>query len=315
MHPLLFKCDREGRVVWMSEQARAVVGDAPLMRAIVDYLRAGGTFRVWPAYVMSEMLLFGAQAESAAEAKQVGLDEKLLNHYFQLEKAERRLALRRARAGGRSAALRRLERERRRIGRELHTGVGQMLAAIRMQLEVIAARMPSPPEEVQKALDRIARLSEEALEEVRSVSRRLYPPDWQSLTLEEALRRLWDLHGVPDRFEARLRLENLPREPGQETRTFLYRAAQEGLTNVARHSGANRVEMALAPSGDRLLLTLYDNGRGFDAAAASGKGLGLRSIRDAAQEIGAEFLIESAPGSTTLRITAPFRPGEPGAQS
>ena len=315
MHPLLFKCDREGRVVWMSEQARAALGDTPLMRAIVDYLRAGGAFRVWPAYVMSEMVLFGAQAESQAKSKPIDLDEKLLRQYFRLQKAERRLALREARAGGRSGALRRIERERRRIGRELHTGIGQILAAIRMQLEVIAAQTPNPPEGVQKALDRIAHLSEEALEEVRSVSRRLYPPDWQSLTLEEALRQLWDTNGVADRFDAHLRLEHLPREPGQETRIFLYRAAQEGLTNVARHSGANRVEMMLAPSGERVLLTLHDNGRGFDAAAPSGEGLGLRSIREAAAEIGAEFLIESAPGSTTLRISAPFQQAELGAQS
>ena len=304
--PLLFECDREGRVVWMSQEARATVGETSPMCAVVDSLRHGGSFRVWPAYVMRDVLLFAVQAEYAGASVPSGLGDRLLSHYFRLEKAERRLsALRRQRAPPRTPTLQQIELERRRLGRELHTGVGQLLAAIRTQLEVIAAQMANPVEAVQKALDRIGSLSGEALEEVRSISRRLYPPDWQRLTLQEALRHLWESAGIPQHFEAHLELDALPREPDHSVKVLLYRAAQEALSNIARHSQASSVSMKLTAPGVSVLLTVHDNGRGFDIEHPC-EGLGLRSIRDAAGELMAEFRVETAPGSTTLSIFAPL---------
>lgn len=304
--PLLFECDKDGRVVWMSQEARAAVGETSLTHAVVDSLRRGGSFRVWPAYVMRDMLLFAVQAEYAAPSVPSGLGDRLLNHYFRLEKAERRLsALRLERAPRRTPTLQQIELERRRLGRELHTGVGQLLAAIRTQLEVIAAQMANPVEAVQRALDRIGSLSGEALEEVRGISRRLYPPDWQRLTLQEALRHLWESAGIPQHFEAHLELDALPREPDHSAKVLLYRAAQEALSNIARHSQASSVSMKLTALGGNVLLTVHDNGRGFDSEHPC-EGLGLRSIRDAAAELMAEFWVETAPGSTTLSLSAPL---------
>jgi signal transduction histidine kinase len=308
-HPLLFECDRQGRVVWMSRQARAVVGDAPLHAAISDYLRSGGSFRVWPALVMPETLLYAAQAEGAVEAEPPRLGDELLGRYFRLENAERKLAanMRRSRAGRGTPAIHQVERERQRLGRELHTGVGQMLAAIRLQLEVIATQLPNPAESVQQALERIGWLSQEALQQVRGISHRVYPPEWQRLTIEDALRQLWEVTGIPQRFSAGLRIEELGREPAQEIKVLLYRTAQEALSNIARHSAASRVEMTLETWNDRIVLTMRDDGQGFTGAGASREsGLGLRSIRDAAAEVGAKFEVESAPGSTTLKVLAPF---------
>ena len=308
-HPLLFECDREGRVVWMSRQARAVVGDGPLHAAMAEYLRGGASFRVWAAFVMPETLLFAAQAEGPQAAGSDGLGQNLLGRYFRLEKAERKLAdsLRGARSGRRAPALQQIERERRRLGRDLHTGVGQMLAAIRLQLEVIDAQMPNPAQAVQQALGRIDWLSQEALQQVRGISRRLYPPEWQRLTIDEALRQLWEITGIGQRFEGHLSLNRLPRDPSQEIKVLIYRMAQEALSNIGRHSEASRVEMTLETIGDRIVLTMRDDGRGFDPAAlGADAGLGLRSMRDAAAEVGARFDIESAPGSTTLSVYAPF---------
>jgi signal transduction histidine kinase len=308
-HPLLFECDREGRVVWMSNEARAVLGDRPLRAAMVEYLSIGVSFRLWPAFVMPETLLFAAQAEVPGEAASDDLGEDLLGRYFRLEKAERKLAeaTRLARAGRRAPALHQVERERQRLGRELHTGVGQMLAAIRLQLETIAAQMPSPGEAVQQALGRIDWLSQEALQQIRGISRRLYPPEWQKLTIEEALRQMWEVSGIAQRLDGSLSLDRLPREPAQEIRVLLYRTAQEGLSNISRHSMASHAQMTLETKNDRIVLTMHDDGRGFDAAAQGADGgLGLRSMRDAATEAGATFEVESAPGSTTLRVCAPF---------
>lgn len=309
-HPLLIECDRDGRVVWMSHQAQTVLGEAPLERGLTERLRAGESFRIWAAYVTPEILLMAAQAESELEEAPVRLADKLLVHYFRLEQLERKIeTMRQVRMAHRAMraapALRQVERERQRLGRELHTGVGQMLAAIRMQLESVVSQMQNPAEAVQKALERIGALSEEALEQVRGISRRLYPPDWQRHTLEEALRRLWESAGIPQRFAARLQLAQLEIEPDLEIKILLYRTAQEAVSNIARHSGASRVEMTLETIGDRIVLTVRDDGRGFDAGAPS-TGIGLRSVRDAAAETGADFEVVSAPGGTTLRISSPF---------
>lgn len=307
-HPLLFECDREGRVVWMSNHAQTVVGGTPIGRALAERLRAGQSLHLWPAYVMQDTLLFAAQAESTEPEAPVRLGDKLLSHYFQLEKVERKIEqLRQARARKATPAIHQVERERQRLGRELHTGVGQMLAAIRLQLDAIAAQLQNPAEAVQKALERIAKLSEEALEQVRGISQRLYPPDWQRLTLIQALRQLWENAGIAQRFAARIELSPLEQEPELAIKILLYRAAQEALSNIARHSGATRVEMTLQILDNRIVLAVHDDGRGFDVHAVHSDGLGLRALRDAAAEEGANFQVESAPGSTTLRISAPFQ--------
>ena len=77
-----------------------------------------------------------------------------------------------------------------------------MLVAIRLQLEVIATQLSGPPAAVGQALERIAALAGDAGEQVRALSRRLHPPDWQRLTLEAAIRQLWETSGVPQRYAA-----------------------------------------------------------------------------------------------------------------
>jgi two-component system, NarL family, sensor kinase len=196
--------------------------------------------------------------------------------------------------------------ERQRLGRELHTGVGQMLAAIRLQLETISPQLPCLPGPVRQAMEHIDTLANDALEQVRSISKRLHPPEWQRLTLEAALQQLWELSGVPQRFESTLRISPLPAEPDIEVKVLLYRAAQEALSNLARHSHATRVDVALELLGDRLVLSIHDNGVGFDVAglmfspASVASGIGLRSIRELAAALGGKLEVESSPLGTKL---------------
>jgi two-component system NarL family sensor kinase len=207
--------------------------------------------------------------------------------------------------------------ERQRLGRELHTGVGQALAAIRLQLEVIAAELPVAPGSVAHALRNIATLTEETMEQVRSLSRRLHPPEWQRLTLETAIRQLWETSGVPECFAASLTLDPLPCEPYLEVKILIYRGLQEALSNLVRHSRATRIDAALEVRNGQLLLTIRDNGVGFDAERLfsardnAAAGIGLRSIREAAQELGGRLIVESGADGTKLEISIPPFPMEP----
>jgi len=317
----------------MSEYTRAALGaSASLIGTVPHWHASNPNSQERPAELVYTRLLelggtvlVGARptqpsekAPEENEAVLLRLQARLSLQYFRLLNAERRLA-RHARHRRRPSgirALRQIELERERLGRELHTGVGQQLSAIRLQAETIAAEIPAHDGAAREAVERIFALTTEALEQVRSLSKRLHPPEWQRLSLAEALEQLWELSGVPQRFEASLHIGPLPNEPELEIKILLYRAAQEALSNLIRHSHASRVEAVLAERAGQVVLSFHDNGVGFDAArvfataATISGGIGLRSIRDQAESLGAKFALASGPAGTTLEITAPFQPAE-----
>jgi len=237
----------------------------------------------------------------------------IIDSCLKLRGAERSLAerVRRSQRSSRYSAVRQIETERRRLGRELHTGVGQLLAAIRLQAELVAGRLNESEPAVTTALERIQTLVHDALEQVRSISSLLYPPSWQQISLEDALQRLWELSGIPERLHAELRLGPIGWEPDLERKILIYRAAQEGLSNIARHSHAIRVIMAVETAGDRLILRIWDDGVGFDPALThpisthTAAGIGLRTIGDQAEELGGRITLESGLHGTTLEVSVP----------
>jgi signal transduction histidine kinase len=198
-----------------------------------------------------------------------------------------------------------LERERSRIARELHAGAGQPLAGIKINLEMLDGCAASMPESAQYALSRARVLTDAALEQVRAVSHRLHPPQWQCLTTEQALRKLVQSSGLCDRFETAIRIGCLPKEPGYAAKVALYRCAQECIANIFRHSEASRVEFTLAPGADRVKLRVSDNGKGFAAANGTG-GIGLETIREHADLLGGSVRIDTGLQGTTITISLPL---------
>lgn len=315
--PFLLGCDRQGRVVWVSEYTQSELGPPEnFLAGLVCRLRADSAFRVWPVIELPDTVVIGAQAEPQIRSDSGRMEDRTVRNHRRLQRAERELSARVSSRpnGARGKVVRQMELERQRLGRELHTSVGQMLAAIRLQLEVIAAQMSDPAEGVQRALSAIGRLAADALEQVRGISRRLHPPEWQRLTLEAALSQLWEVTGIPQRYQTLLNIRSLPHEPAHEIKVLFYRAAQEALANIARHSGASRVEMALDTRDGTIELTISDDGRGFDpssvaaAPANIASGIGLRSIREEAADLGARLEVKSGPGGTTLSVLARFAP-------
>lgn len=243
------------------------------------------------------------------------VEVRFLRHCFSLSRAERQLALRSLHRERGSRAVLHVERERQRLGRDLHTGVGQMLAAIRLQAELLADLLPGSPEPAQNAVERIAGLAANALDQVRSISHRLHPPEWRRLSLDAAIRQLWELSGIPNKFTASLRADLLPHDPAPETAALIYRAAQEAFSNAMQHARARRIEAALQSAGGFITLVVQDDGVGFDVPALMARpaslssGIGLRSIRELAAGLGGSLVIESGPGGTRLEVSAPLAPG------
>jgi len=319
-YPFFLECDSGGRVLWMSDRTRSALEGFETLSSLV----LGTALSCRRVMVTNRRVLISASLCEIArlpnpDVTALGtLQGNMLRHFFRLQRVERNLytRVRQQKPGSGRQAIRQMERERQRLGRELHTGVGQLLAAIRLQFEVISAQLPEAPAPVRQALDRIATLAAEALEQVRFVSKRLHPPEWQRLTLEAALQQLWEMSGIPERYEASLRLESLPMQPEQEIKVLFYRGAQEALSNLTRHARATRIEMTLLAQTDRIALQIRDNGVGFDvvklwdAPASVSSGIGLRSIREQAAAIGGKLEIESGPLGTTLVIAAPYSPLE-----
>jgi signal transduction histidine kinase len=213
------------------------------------------------------------------------------------------------RGQGRSV-LEEIERERGRIARELHAGAGQPLAGIKISLESVDElfrSMPeSIPEEAREAVARIHNLTDAALSQVRAVSHRLHPPQWQGLSVTEALRMLVNESGITRKCAATLQLGPLPVEPAHAIKIVLYRCAQECISNVLRHSGASRFGLSLIAAPGAVRMTVNDNGCGIPGDAAARGGIGLASIREHVRSVDGVFGISNGSQGTTIQISLPL---------
>lgn len=166
-------------------------------------------------------------------------------------------------------------RERNRLAREIHDGVGHHLTVIKTQLDAAAAIHASHPDQARATLEKSAKLAAEALDDVRRSVGALRT-DAPRPPLPEAVRRLAAL-GSPVPAVA---IEGSPRELPSAVEHALYRAVQEGLTNIRKHAGATTALVALDfRTPGRVRLELSDNGRGA-APAANGAGFGLTGLRE-----------------------------------
>ena len=272
--------------------------------------------RFWRLMRTGRSVVLSAEVrERASDEKPIAvqplmtIEYRTLHNYFRLLRAQQMLDshTRRGRKSAGALLLEQLDRERERLGRDLHTGVGQALSAIKVHLEIVQRKAGDLPQEAQVSLDRIALLADQAHDEVRSVSRALHPPEWQKVPLEEALRKLWDTSGIEQKFQGTLVLEPLDREPSHPVRLAVYRVAQETLANAVRHSGASAIGLSLRGDDGKLVLSVEDNGRGFDAGdLPAGKGIGLRTIRDLVRNVQGELSIVSDSNGTKLKVSVPL---------
>jgi two-component system sensor histidine kinase UhpB len=193
------------------------------------------------------------------------------------------------------------EAERQRIAQELHDEVGQSLTAVLLGLK--RAGDLAPPE-VSAELQDVRETTRASLDEVRRISQRLRPGVLADLGLLNALSSLAsDLTARAAVTVHRAFLPGLPALPS-ETELVVYRVAQESLTNVARHSGARTVELALTRRGRVLVLTVSDDGAGIGRAAP---GAGVRGMQERAGMVGGRLELSGREGGgTQVRLEVPL---------
>jgi signal transduction histidine kinase len=202
------------------------------------------------------------------------------------------------------------EEERRTIARELHDEVGQVLTAIRVELD-IAQRAIEHEGGSATMLAEAQTISDGALQTVRNLAQLLHPAALDDLGLPAVIDS--SLRGLSRRTNIRAQFEHTtwPAQVPREVELAAYRIVQEGLTNVARHACATECRVRLSGLPDRLEVEIEDNGVGFvddtDRPIVA-RGLGLVSVRERAARLGGTFNILSIPGTgTRLVISFPLQ--------
>jgi signal transduction histidine kinase len=204
------------------------------------------------------------------------------------------------------------EEERRRIARELHDELGQLLTGAKLNLVSLqgGSARPHPGfDPLDDTIDLVAR----AITTVRELSTELRPAILDDAGLEEALH--WLLERTANRagFDGHLEAEPLGADIPAEVETTLFRFAQEALTNITRHAAATHVVMTLRRRGSYVELVVQDDGAGFDAVSArrrahEGKSLGIIGMEERITLTGGRLEIDSAPGrGARLRAVVPVR--------
>jgi len=201
--------------------------------------------------------------------------------------------------------------ERRRIARELHDSVGQMLAALAMNLSAVR----NDVEQLAKTAATLAdseSLVQDMSAEVRTISHLLHPPLLDEAGLLSALR--WYVEGYSQRSRIAVELDlpdNFGRLPS-EMETAIFRVVQECLTNVHRHSGSPVAKIRLRRREDHILVQVEDKGRGIPPEkqlelATSGKvGVGVRGMRERLRQLGGTLEMESSSAGTVISVQLPI---------
>jgi len=217
----------------------------------------------------------------------------------------------------RTAALRRLsgrlltmqDDERRRIARELHDGLGQELAAAKMMTDGILQTNSVPAG--QGAAMEASETIDRAIQQVRNLSHLLHPPLLDEVGLLSALR--WYLDGLTKRSGIETSLDVQPPEFPRlaiELETAIFRIIQEALTNVYRHSGAQKAWVTLRQRENHVVVTIRDDGKGIDNAIAELRpgsiGIGIGGMSQRAKEFGGELRLNSTGPGTLVEVAIPY---------
>ena len=190
------------------------------------------------------------------------------------------------------------EDERRRIARELHDDLTQRVAVLAIEAGRWERNPTASPDELRSGLARIKDQMGRIAEDVHGVSRSLHPAMLDDLGLVAAVeaecRAFLERGGAP----VDVRVEGEFESISKDMRLTIYRLVQESLRNALRHSGADEVELRLKRTEDAVVLTVRDNGRGFDRSGPNWRGgLGVASMEERVRLMGGRFEITSNPGA------------------
>jgi signal transduction histidine kinase len=266
-------------------------GDAQLSRTF-DQLR------LWLVLMLATTVLAGVLLAAFTARRTLRLERELQERYEEGVRTRQELQELSARLVSAQ------EEERRAISRELHDEVGQSLSALLMEAGNAAAQLPAPQDgaaqdiaQFRRHVDSIKKLAEASVGVIRNMTLLLRPSMLDDFGLLPALE--WQAREVSKRTGLRVQVsaDEAAGELPDELRTCIYRVVQEALHNCARHAHARTVKVVVDQEPSRIVLTVEDDGRGFDSRRV--RGLGLVGMEERVNHLGGAFVVKSTPGSGT----------------
>ena len=184
--------------------------------------------------------------------------------------------------------------EQRRIGQEMHDGLGQELTGLSLSVQALANRAKREWAERAAELQQLASLAGSCIQGARHIVQGLSPLTEAAGSLEAALQSLAQRSSLSGTaVSCQVRIET-PLTISLDARNHLYRIAQEAVQNALKHAGGSSIEIELSGNAHMVRLTILDNGRGLPAEGLRGHGLGMRTMRFRARAIGARLIIGSS---------------------
>lgn len=198
------------------------------------------------------------------------------------------------------------EDESRRIARELHDDLGQGLALLTVQMDLLRQKPPEAASQLGTRMQELLRQVRQLSSSVHELSHQLHPAKLEQLGLAAAIKGL--CHELNHRHGLKIEFMGSPIPTiSPEPALCLYRIAQEALANSVKHSGARHVRVELGGTDDVITLQIADDGVGFDPGLIAAKGgLGLVSMRERVFSLGGELTIDSGPSGTRLFARIPL---------
>lgn len=197
-----------------------------------------------------------------------------------------------------------MERDRKDIGRTLHDEVGQLLATIHMELDLLKRDAVLNPSEVKKSVEKIQHRLKDSGRRIRDISRWLRSDILERLGLEAALRDLLQMLKLDGKTRVNVRIRKIPENLSSATELAVFRIVQEAITNILRHASAKTVFVTVVNKSGNISISVEDDGIGFEHTGNENKGkgvqpLGLIIMKERAAQVGGRLWVESNRGRGT----------------
>jgi len=194
------------------------------------------------------------------------------------------------------------EKERKRIAEELHDSVGQMLALVKLNLSGIESTYEYPSPEKNQLIQQTSQLLDESIDEIRTISHNLMPPDLKSKSLTEIAENLLKRNGLAYQFQTYGLADNL----SEAIKFTLYRIIQEIIHNIIKHASAKKIDISITQTDDGINLMVEDDGIGFNTSIVN-SGLGLKNIHSRVKLLNGYFDVDSSLNRGTIyNVTIPL---------
>lgn len=252
------------------------------------------------------------QTEAKLQNARDNLEQRVLERTTELQRKNDELVKQEGIVRELSARLLQLQdEERRRLARELHDSVGQLLAGIGMNLARVSDEKEQLSEAAQACVEENSNLVQQVSKEIRTMSHLLHPPLLDEAGLESAIR--WFIEGFAERSKIDVDLEmpaNFDRLPADQE-IAVFRVVQECLTNIHRHSESPRAAIRITRGDNQVRLEVSDEGKGISPdqqvalSSFGAMGVGFRGMRERLRQLGGTLNVQSSEHGTLVSATLP----------